>query len=810
MKKREFGLAVCSSRKSKKFHNEKWTWQDFVAKCCQTLRTSETYSEFMKMSRNQQTEIKDKGGFVAGFLNNGKRGRDTVKNRSMIALDADFPSSTFMEDVETLLPDNAWLVYSTHKHSPEKKRLRLIIPLARDVSDGEYEALARLICSKMGMDQWDATTAQPSRLMFWPTSSRDAEYFFQKSDFDDFLDPDSLLSELPDWRDMSCWPLFKEETEILKGSGKDQENPLEKKGVIGAWCRTYSISEVLEKFLSEVYEVTDKDDRYTYLNGTTAAGLVVYNADTLAYSNHSTDPAADGHSQNAFDLVRIHKFGDRDARSTTTDPCKKPSYKAMVEFATSDPECRKTMDRERLEEGLADFADEMDEMDGTDSVESFIKENTDWMSKLKRNEKTGEIEQTIDNCKLILLHDTNLKDTLGGYDDFAGLNKKFGSLPWSTQDEEKQLWSDSDDNGLQWYLEKIYGFNKPAKIAPALDLVQKQHRFHPVRDYLESITWDGKERLDTLFIEFLGSPDNAYVRKVTRLAFAACVARIYEPGCQLDYVFTIVGKQGVGKTHILRRMGGEWFSNSLTSMQGKEAYEGLISKWIIELGELAATKKTELEGQKNFITKTSDFFRKAYAKNPSDNPRQCVMFASSNDSDFIKDTTGGRRWAIIETDKSKRTLSPWEDLNDAYRDQLWAEAKVRYEAGEVLFLQGELEEEATRLQEKYSEHDPEEDMILNYLDTPIPANWYSLDIDTRRIFLKENEDFTDMKKREMVSVMEIWLECYGNDGRSIPNVMSRKIGKLLEKNGWKKTGERIRIDKFYSMQRVFRFQPAGN
>ena len=147
---------------------------------------------------------------------------------------------------------------------------------------------------------------------------------------------------------------------------------------------------------------------------------------------------------------------------------------------------------------------------------------------------------------------------------------------------------------MRHYIEAVYEISGPSKINDALAIVQEKHRFHPIRDYLDSLSWDGLPRLDTLLIDYLGAEDTEYVRTVTRKAFTAAVARIYQPGGKFDYMIVLVGPQGIGKSLILKLLGQRWFSDSLTTVQGKEAYEQLQGAWLVEMAELSATKKAEV------------------------------------------------------------------------------------------------------------------------------------------------------------------------------------------------------------------------
>ena len=326
----ELDIAVGVSRKQKKWKNTRMYWSHLVEKLSSTVRTPETIADYKKMPKSKQDDIKDVGGFVGGYLVKGSR--SNVKHRQIIALDIDFGDMGIWESWE-LLYGNASCIYSTHKHEASNQRLRMIIPLDRKVSVEEYQAVARRVAFNLGIDAFDDTTYQPQRLMYWPSTSNDGDYVFKFID-STFISADEVLDEYEDWRDIASWPTSSRSTEVMKKEIRKQKDPLEKPGVIGAFCRTYSIHEVIEKFIDD-YDQCAMDNRYTYTKGSTAAGVITYD-DRFSYSHHGTDPAS-GILCNAFDLVRLHKFKELDEDTKFDTPSNKlPSYTAMEELAAKD------------------------------------------------------------------------------------------------------------------------------------------------------------------------------------------------------------------------------------------------------------------------------------------------------------------------------------------------------------------------------------------------------------------------------------------------------------------------------------------
>ena len=325
----ELNMAIGHSRLDKTWHNETMSWPELLNRLNTPTITQEHYSEYVKMSKGKRDDIKDVGGFVGGFLKKGRRKADAVQNRSLITLDADFPTKTMWEDLQ-LLFDNAIAVYSTHSYSSDHPRLRFIIPLSRPVTPEEYQPIARKIASLIGMDMFDDTTYQPERLMYWPSHAIDGEFVFHYNDAK-WTNPDDILALYDDWKDSTFWPVSSREHGAHTREAKKQGDPLEKKGLIGAFCRTHTIQDAISKYLGDVYAPTDHEDRYTYIPGSTTGGLVIYE-DKFAYSHHGTDPVGDA-LNNAFDLVRKQKFYDLDDDiSPKTPATKRPSYQAMAEF----------------------------------------------------------------------------------------------------------------------------------------------------------------------------------------------------------------------------------------------------------------------------------------------------------------------------------------------------------------------------------------------------------------------------------------------------------------------------------------------
>lgn len=783
-------IATGASRKAKKWKNIEISWSDLCKKLSETYRTRETMAEYAKLKKPNQDEIKDVGGFVGGWLEQGQRKSDTVLCRTVLTLDVDNALPSFWDDL-TLLNDYACCIYSTHKHKPEAWRVRLIVPLAREVSAEEYEAIARWIAKELGIDQFDDTTYQASRLMYWPSTSKDGEFIFRQQD-GPYLDPDAVLANYPDWHDVSFWPQSSRVTEIVHKQAKRQGDPLTKEGLIGAFCRTYSIEAAIETFLSDIYLPCSIPGRYTYAGGSTAAGLVLYD-DKFAYSNHGTDPAS-GKLCNAFDLVRIHKFGELDDDAKVDTPANKlPSYVAMTDFAAADPETRKTATLE----DMAKAGFDLDEL-----------EDTDWMVELERDRKKN-ILPSLPNLVLILEYDPNFKDNLI-YNELKYQPEAKNKLPWRDVTSRTLAWTDSDDSNLLYYLERTYKCKFAEKtLSHAITVVATAHSTHPIRSFLSECEWDGEPRIETLLIDYFDADDNEYVRTVTRKTLVAAVARVMEPGCKFDYMLTLTGAPGIGKSSMFKILSDPWFSDSLISVTGKESYEQLQGVWIMEMGELSSIKKAEVESVKNYLSKQEDKYRMAYGHRTTDCPRQCIFVGTTNQPQFLRDETGNRRFWVVEVRRKKRKV--WEGLTLDTVRQIWAEAKYYYENGEKLFLSDELEELANQVQESHMEDDPRIGMIEDYLERLLPEDWAEMDRYQRRQYI-QGDEFTAPKtgtvQRDKICAAEVMYELFGQDPGKNTRYEAKEINGILARiPGWERLSTPRRFG-IYGNQKGFQRKPV--
>lgn len=785
---RQITISAAGSRNALKWPAQRLYISELYDKLSVPVRSTETLTAYLRMTKPQQDNLKDVGGFVGGIVHGGGRRKgNAIDGRDVLTLDLDHIPAGTTDDVLRRVDGLGcgYCIYSTRKHAPEAPRLRIILPLDRTCTADEYEPIARKAAQLIGIEMCDPSTFEASRLMYWPSCCSDSQYIYTFGD-KPFLSADGVLGLYAqagqDWHDVTVWPQVPGIQDPHKRLAAKQGDPVEKHGVVGAFCRTYNVLAAMDKFLPGIYEPVDNSpDRYTFTGGSTTGGAIVYDDGTFIFSHHATDPAG-GKLCNAFDLVRHHLFADKDDAAQPGTPTNRlPSFTAMCELAVADTGVSALLNKERYEEATKDFT-----LPGSNDASSTDAAPEDWMQLLQVSPQTGVPAKTTDNVLVILENDPLIKGRIL-YDEFAKRGIVAGTMPWDLTHPGQRTWGDNDDKGARWYMEKIYGITGKDKVTDALGLCGNNHAYNEVKDYLRGLEWDGVTRLDRVFIDYLGAADTPYVRAVARKSFAAAVARALDSGCKYDTMPILTGPQGLGKSTLLNKMGRKWFTDGLKTFEGKEACELIQGVWIVEIGELEAFNKSEVGRIKQFLSQRIDRFRAAYGRHVQECPRCCVFFGTSNNGEYLRDPTGGRRFWPVDLAITKPTKSVFRDL-DAEIDQLWAEAVVRWQLGEPLFLSGELEAAAKEEQESHREHSTREGIIRDFLDRKVPTDWDSWNLNRRQMFWNNGEKGDlQLVERHRVCALEVWCEALGNDIRSIRNSDSAEINAVIAMlGGWKR------------------------
>lgn len=825
----KLNISTGLSRFERRWKAETLTWGELRQRLSTPAVTAETAAEYRRMPPQRQTDVKDVGGFVGGTLREGLRKAGHVYSRSVVTLDYDEFGEPRLEELRaavTRLGNPFWLLHSTHKHTARQWRVRVVMPLAREVGADEYVAIARRVASEIGFDGIDRSTFEPSRLMFWPSRSKDGDWLLEEGG-DTMLDPAAVLATYRDWRDMGEWPLLPEEDlgglfgdrqgeaqGIRQRGGQaagKQEDPRVKPGLVGAFCRAYTVGEAIEAFLPGVYTRSGAS-RWTHSGSTTTGGAWELEGGRFLYSFHATDPLM-GRLLNSWDLVRLARFGDLDGESAGG---RKPSEKRMEELAIADAKVKVLLMEERKAQAMADFPDSpspaLPSGEGDAQTDAQTGDPYEEWDRIRgaafRVKKDGTTVTDANSLALVFTKHPDIAGTFR-YDDFSGNVEVIGKLPWR---HVGRWWNNIDDACLRNWLDRELGMTGKEKIADAFDNYANAHGHHPVREYLAGLIWDGVERCATVLTHVLGAEDTRLNRALTELFFTAAVRRVKEPGVKYDTVLTLQGEEGTGKSSFFSILGGEWFSDSPLDIGNKDGMASLQGKWIYELSELTGVKKKDVEAVKQFFSSQFDRFRPAFCRRDEIRPRQCVFGATTNEDYFLRGINNDtRRQPVIKIEPGlRRVAEPVREWLEKWRDQLWAEAVVIEARGKPLVLPEDLREEAKEVRKEYNLdlNNPLFPEVERFLDLALPMDWEQLSTEQRVEWLRRNngedegmvEDF-DYYRRDRVTVPEILQELFGmrKTDRDYAS-RGREVGRFLKTlEGWKQVGNKR--DKLYGVQK---------
>ena len=439
-------------------------------------------------------------------------------------------------------------------------------------------------------------------------------------------------------------------------------------------------------------------------------------------------------------------------------------------------------------------------LDCEDSMQEELESRLEYVTDEEGN-KTKSIVKSLLNVVKILKFDPKLSGI--AHNVFADRIDLMRELPWRNLEVHREpFWRSDDDSQLIVYLAENYREFNRQDISDAFRKAADDRSFHPVRDMLDNLPeWDGVMRIDRIFCHYLGAEESEYVYAVSHITFVAAVARIMEPGCKFDNMLVLVGNQGAGKSTLVNKIAYDdsWYSDSLhlTEISKKDAAEKLQGVWILEIGELAGIKKIDVESLKAFVSRECDRYREPYARIAVDHLRQCIIIGTSNHPQFLRDITGNRRFWPVKSNPDNALEKPW-DMPKEDVLQIWAEAKYYYDhgEGEKLCLPPEIEEEAFAAQEEALETDDRQGLLENFLDTPIPANWYTLPIQTRKMEMElilsgmREVLVENAQLRKRVCAAEVWIELFGKDKADLDRKNSNEIiGMLSIAKGWKRVGK---------------------
>ena len=847
-----------------KAKNRALQWNQFKDLFRNPARTNETMREYGKLPVERQTQLKAIDGWVFRTQIEGKsRNAKSGKPSDLLSLDFDYATPEFVEKLLAglVLLGVEFMAHSSRRHTAEKPRLRIYIPLARPIDNDAYGALSRIVARMIDpiLDMVDPVSFRKAQMMFLPTLCKDSEYVLYEQD-GELLEWEEVLEDFTivegDWRDVTNLPRATTEDELRETSEK-AEDPTEKTGPVGDFCRAYDVIEAIDRF-DLPYSSVDMDTgkpRFTYTGGTTVNGAEVQDDGLFLYSHHGSDPASD-QLLNAFDLVRVHKFGHLDDPNDKETPMgKRKSWIKMIELIQKDDRYRKEAlasryDQAAMQEDLDEAADALgyeaevgqapkkrdapktpaqareDEEEGT--AEDFLsdlpdepaeivhtapasskkrKPASDWMQQLQLT-KDGDIMTTPANVALIIANDNRLCGAIA-FNEFTQqtvLRHEFLTKSpilgmFRVEDPVSgDLWSDAMTDAIRIMLSIENGAGKRGwgikattqDVRAAVDAAARVNPFHPVRDFLETLKHDGQTRVDRLWIDYAGSPDNDYYHQAARMFMVACVARIYEPGHKFDFVPILFGAQGKRKSTFINALACEWFGE-LKAKFSEEAklVEQMQGCWLMEIPELSGITKSVVEDVKAFISATKTQVRLAYGHHSQVFKRQCCFIGSTNEDRFLVDHTGNRRWWPIAVGVDTMDTVELE----RNRNQLWAEAVAIYKAMRAeqphgtlpLYLTTqEAQDVANEMQDNAEMNDDVDALVYEigkWLGTPTT--------DHDEDFPTEETASGEPIWRDAVAVSEVWSEVF-EQIKPPNNMESRNVRKALNKLGWHSTRGDVR------------------
>ncbi len=396
--------------------------------------------------------------------------------------------------------------------------------------------------------------------------------------------------------------------------------------------------------------------------------------------------------------------------------------------------------------------------DRIDARRARATKSTDWRADAQLNDK-GALRSNLANALLALRRAPELAGLLA-FDEMARTTMLLRPVPGSGPSTTPRPVQDADVTAIQEHLQLagLVSLTKDATHA-AVDLVASENGYHPVRDYLDGLRWDGVPRLRSWLSTYLGTPDTGYEQRIGEMFFIALVARAYRPGCKCDYMLILEGPQGGRKSTACAIIGGEWYSDNLPDIRsGKDVSQHLNGKWLIEIAEMSALDKAEASALKAFVSRPIERYRPSYGRKEVVEPRQCCFVGSTNKNVYLRDETGARRFwpvivGLINTDALARD-----------RDQLFAEAVHRFRAGEAWWPDGDFEARWIRPQQdaRY-EHDAWEDAIQQYLSAG-----------------------PDACPRRTTTILQIAREALQLEVGRIRTLDQRRVAAVLERSGWRR------------------------
>ena len=353
------------------------------------------------------------------------------------------------------------------------------------------------------------------------------------------------------------------------------------------------------------------------------------------------------------------------------------------------------------------------------------------------------------------------------------------------------------DSVVKVYFESVLGvaFSNQAML-DGMETFFSEKSYNPVMEYMEKAAenWDGRKRINQMLQVYLGAEDIDLVSKIAEMWLVGAVAKVYEPYVKFDYVLDLVGGQGVGKTSLLQKLGGSWYTDAVTDFANKDNYDIMLKALIVNDDEMVASNRMSFAETKAFISKTSLRFRKPYMKRTEEFAKNFVLARTTNQKEYLKDKTGERRFLPVLANIENQKKHPME-IEPETIEQIWGEAVTIYKAGADLMFDKETEEELELYRETFMYRDEVELQVLEYLEMPIPEHWSSWSIQqqhqyTSKYFDNSGEFEAGTKKLEKVSTREMMYNLFMRNSND--KKLSTKINMIMDNHpGWEKGQFRI-------------------
>lgn len=765
-------IATAPKRDSKTWKNEVVTWDAFKSWCA------------------KPGNKKEAGNYVFGRLNGTRRSKRTIEARSALTLDVDFPQAGFITDVMMFPFNLVW--HTTYSSAPDNERYRIIIPLDREVTPAEYVGCVISVMDMLGTEQFDLGSTQPERYMFLPAA--------QKPDFYSWGEVEGPIATADDLI-MSANTVVTDY--VAPTPSRSKRDPFKIEGVVGAFNRVY---ENLDDLIADFDLPYDKvGDKWLHRGSLGAPGMgPVPEREGLWYSFHALDPTF-MQTCSAFDLVRIHQYGEADEDAKPNTPVNKlPSHTRMLDEVLNGN--TEVANKVMGETWRSDFAGPSagpapagaPAQRQAPSAPVAAPSGGDWRTGLALNQ-AGSVRDNLDNWDLILTHDPVFRGLT--FNERTQAIEPVGDLPWRPVTKSSKAWSkEGDGTLLGLHLERTLRLKVPqARIDVMVLRSAFSNRTDPVVDYLNALTWDGQERVETCLP---GVKATDFTRLAARKSLVAAVARAMEPGVKWDHSLILFGGEGLGKSLWIERMSKGWTAE-LGDLRAKDTLMTVSRTWIAVADEGHSLKKADSNVMKSFMTRRYDTYRAPYAHVDTDRPRRCVVWGSTNEETFLRREAGNRRFLIVQC--SRYDI---DAVTEEYVDQVWAEAVHLYRAGEPLWLDEEQAEQATEEREIFTEENPLVGQIGAYLDMPVPATWYQMS-SAARFTYRQNylelglDEGVEMMTQDKVCALQVWYEVL-NGNRKPQQVEVREINEAIRLlSEWYSVPKVRRFDSNYGVQRGF-------